>query len=70
MKHFGRSILIASMIAAVMRNSNLTFADQQRKLSEIPDYYSRGKGGRKQPRTFSGVARARRAAKKARNRAA
>lgn len=57
--------LAMSMAAAIMSGS---MADYQ-KISELNgiNYYGRGKGGRKSPRTFSGVARARREAKKLRN---
>lgn len=54
-----------AMAASIMASS---MADHQKigELNKI-NYYGRGKGGRKNPRTFSGVARARRAAKKAAN---
>lgn len=54
-----------SLAASVMASSLNDF----QKISELNkiNYYGRGHGGRKTPRTFSGVARARRAAKKASN---
>jgi hypothetical protein len=70
MKHFHRSMALAVALSAILRDAGLSHIERQQKLNSVPDYYSRGKGGRKTPRTFSGVARARRAAQKARNKAA
>lgn len=57
-----QAVAMISMITA----SSLNDYTKQHQISQV-DYYSRGKGGRKHPRTFSGVARARREAKKLRN---
>lgn len=59
------SMNTAMSIAASILNSSLDSYAQQQQLSQI-NYYSRGKGGRKSPRTFSGIARARREAKRLR----
>lgn len=57
--------IAVAMAASIMASS---MADYQKinELNQI-NYYGRGKGGRKSPRTFSGVARARREAKNLRN---
>lgn len=70
MKHFSRSIAMFAAISAIMSNETLSHATRQARVAAMPSYQSRGKGGGKTPRTFSGVARARRAAKKIRNKAA
>jgi len=57
-------------ISAIMSDASMSFADRQGRVAAMPSYQSRGKGRGKTPRTFSGVARARRAANKARNKAA
>ena len=67
MKHFSRSIALFAAISAIMQNATLSHAARQAEVGALPEYRSRGKGGRKTPRTFSGVARARRQAKKLRN---
>ena len=67
MKHFSRSIALFAAISVIMSNQNLSFAGRQAQVAALPEYTSRGKGGSKKPRTFSGVARARRQAKKLRN---
>lgn len=53
-----------AMAAAIIASAHSDYKKMQ-ELSQI-NYYSRGHGG-KRPRTFSGVARARRQAKKLRN---
>ena len=55
-----------SAISAIM-TSNMANFEQQKAIRNLGPYVSRGKGGRKTPRTFSGVARARREAKRLRN---
>lgn len=70
MKHFSRSIALFAAITAIMNQGGVTYAEKQQQIGALTPYHSRGKGGRKSPRTFSGVARARRAAVKARNKAA
>jgi hypothetical protein len=70
MSAFSRSMAMAAAITAIMQSNNLTYLERQQKIAALPGYYSRGKGGRKRPRTFSGVARARREARKLRNKAA
>lgn len=57
---------IAVAMAASIMASSLSDYQKMSEMNKI-NYYGRGKGGRKNPRTFSGVARARRAAKKAAN---
>lgn len=66
-RDFARSLALAGAISAIIANHNLTFIQQQQAIQALPIYVSRGKGGRKSPRTFPGVARARRQAKKLRN---
>lgn len=68
MARFNRLTAMAmfSAVAAIMR-SDMAHHIKQQQVQKLGPYVSRGKGGRKQPRTFSGVARARREAKKARN---
>jgi len=68
MKHFSRSIALFAAIAQIMSYEGISHAEKQRRVCQLPTYQSRGKGG-KTPRTFSGVARARRQAKKLRNKA-
>lgn len=63
------TMAVAMTMAAQIMASAGTEYQKMQELSGI-NYYSRGKGGNKRPRTFSGVARARRAAQKARNKAA
>jgi len=67
MEHFARSIALFAAISAIMSNESRSFSARQSEVAALPEYTSRGKGGRKTPRTFSGVARARRQAKKLRN---
>jgi hypothetical protein len=70
MRGFGRSIAMFAAISAIMNQGGITYTEKQAQIRALTPYQSRGKGGRKQPRTFSGVARSRRAAVKARNKAA
>lgn len=70
MRHFQRSLALFAAINAIMLQGGVTYTEKQSQIGALSPYYSRGKGGRKHPRTFSGVARARRMAQKARNRAA
>ncbi len=70
MRHFQRSLAMMAAISAIMNQGGVVHAEKQRQVSALTPYYSRGKGGRKTPRTFSGVARSRRMAQKARNKAA
>ncbi len=73
MKAFSRSMAIfAAMSAMIKAQSKAVTLDEAAKYQRAIDakgaeYYSRGKGGRKSPRTATGVARAKRAAKKAHN---
>lgn len=69
MKHFSRSIAMFAAISAIMQKDANDFTKNQ-QITALGKYESRGKGGRKSPRTVSGVARARREAKKQRNKAA
>jgi len=66
MSAFHRSVAMFAAISAIMAQNTDHYSKQQ-QITDLGQYTSRGKGGRKQPRTFSGVARARRAAKKAAN---
>jgi hypothetical protein len=70
MRAFSRSIAMFAAIQAILSQGGVTYAEKERQIGVLPGYQSRGKGGRKHARTFSGVARARRAAVKARNKAA
>lgn len=67
MKHFARSIALFAAISSIMNNNAVSYSQRQSQVAALPEYTSRGKGGKKTPLTFSGVARARRQAKKLRN---
>ena len=56
--------LMMAAIASISRSDH-SHTSKMKAIQEIGPYQSRGKGG-KTPRTFSGVAKARRAAKRAR----
>jgi len=68
MKAFSRSIAIFAAMSAIMHNDSISHSERQLKALETSlGYYSRGKGGRKSPRTATGVARAKRTARKLHN---
>lgn len=56
--------LMMAAISSIM-SSNIEHSTKMMAIQNLGPYQSRGKGG-KTPRTFSGVAKARRAAKQAR----
>lgn len=68
MRGFIRAAAMLAAFAAIQNSTQLAPQEKRNQISDIGPYQSRGKGG-KSPRTFSGVARARRAAQKARNKA-
>jgi hypothetical protein len=68
MSAFHRSVAMFAAISAIMAQNTDQYSKQQ-QIAALGQYTSRGKGGRKQPRTFSGVARARRESQKIRNKA-
>jgi hypothetical protein len=66
MRHFHRSATLIAAISAIINDAYTVHAAKQHKIAALPEYYSRGKGGRKFARRPSGVPRARREARRLR----